>query len=89
MNLNDTDKNRIIELIKAGENRPRNTFTNYLLTKKMYSCWNGRKEDVTNVALPFHSIEHRRVTQRNQPDPNSLILWATTQRLDKQIDLGR
>src|SRR5690606_13838689 len=24
----------------------------------VFLFWNGRKEDVTNVALPFHSIEH-------------------------------
>ena len=24
----------------------------------VFLFWNGRKEDVTNIALPFHSIEH-------------------------------
>ena len=37
MNLNDNDKKRIIELIKAGENLPKNTSINYLQMKKMFS----------------------------------------------------
>jgi DNA modification methylase len=57
--MNDTDKNRIIELIKAGEKLPKEYIYKLFADEEdVFLFWNGRKEDVTNVALPFHSIEH-------------------------------
>jgi len=47
--MNEQDKIHIIQLIKAGEKLPK---------EYIYKFWNGRKEDITNIALPFHSIEH-------------------------------
>ena len=59
MNLNDTDKNRIIELIKAGEKLPKEFIYKLFSDEEdVFLFWNGRKEDTTNIALPFHSIEH-------------------------------
>ena len=59
MNLNDTDKTRIIELIKAGEKLPKEFIYKLFSDEEdVFLFWNGRKEDVTNIALPFHSIEH-------------------------------
>jgi DNA modification methylase len=59
MNLNDTDKNRIIELIKAGEKLPKELIYKLFADEEdVFLFWNGRKEDTTNIALPFHSIEH-------------------------------
>ena len=59
MNLSDTDKNKIIELIKAGENLPKEYIYKLFADEEdVFLFWNGRKEDITNVALPFHSIEH-------------------------------
>jgi DNA modification methylase len=59
MNLNDTDKNRIIELIKAGEKLPKEYIYKLFADEEdVFLFWNGRKEDTTNIALPFHSIEH-------------------------------
>lgn len=59
MNLNDTDKDRIIELIKAGEKLPKEFIYKLFEDEEdVFLFWNGRKEVVTNVALPFHSIEH-------------------------------
>ena len=59
MSLNDTDKNRIIELIKAGEKLPKEYIYKLFANEEdVFLFWNGRKEDVTNIALPFHSIEH-------------------------------
>ncbi|MDD4755214.1 MAG: site-specific DNA-methyltransferase [Prolixibacteraceae bacterium] len=59
MNLNDTDKNRIIELIKSGEKLPKEDIYKLFSDEEdVFLFWNGRKEDVTNIALPFHSIEH-------------------------------
>jgi len=57
--MNDTDKNRIIELIKAGEKLPKEYIYKLFADEEdVFLFWNGRKEDVTNVVLPFHSIEH-------------------------------
>jgi adenine-specific DNA-methyltransferase len=59
MNLNDTDKAQIIELIKAGEKLPKEFIYKLFSDEEdVFLFWNGRKEDVTNIALPFHSIEH-------------------------------
>lgn len=59
MTLNDTDKNRIIELIKAGEKLPKEFIYKLFADEEdVFLFWNGRKEDTTNIALPFHSIEH-------------------------------
>lgn len=59
MNLTDSDKNRIIELIKAGGKLPKEDIYKLFADEEdVFLFWNGRKEDVTNVALPFHSIEH-------------------------------
>lgn len=59
MNLKDTDKDQIIELIKAGEKLPKEfIYKLFADDEDVFLFWNGRKEDVTNVALPFHSIEH-------------------------------
>ncbi|MEI8204702.1 MAG: DNA methyltransferase, partial [Bacteroidota bacterium] len=59
MNLNDTDKANIIDLIKAGKKLPKEYIYKLFADEEdVFLFWNGRKEDVTNVALPFHSIEH-------------------------------
>lgn len=59
MNLKETDKNRIIELIKAGEKLPKEyIYKLFSEEEDVFLFWNGRKEEVTNIALPFHSIEH-------------------------------
>lgn len=59
MNLNDNDKNQIIELIKAGEKLPKEFIYKLFADEEdVFLFWNGRKEDTTNIALPFHSIEH-------------------------------
>ena len=57
--MNDIEKNRIIELIKAGAKLPKEYIYKLFADEEdVFLFWNGRKEDVTNVALPFHSIEH-------------------------------
>ena len=59
MNLKDTEKTRIIELIKAGEKLPKEFIYKLFSDEEdVFLFWNGRKEDITNIALPFHSIEH-------------------------------
>ena len=57
--MNDNDKEHIIQLIKAGEKLPKEYIYKLFADEEdVFLFWNGRKEDVTNVALPFHSIEH-------------------------------
>jgi DNA modification methylase len=59
MNLDDKDRSKIIELIKAGEKLPKEYIYKLFADEEdVFLFWNGRKEDVTNIALPFHSIEH-------------------------------
>ncbi|MCW5915336.1 MAG: site-specific DNA-methyltransferase [Chitinophagaceae bacterium] len=55
----EKDKNHIIELIKAGEKLPKEYIYKLFADEEdVFLFWNGRKEEVANVALPFHSIEH-------------------------------
>ncbi|HUN18964.1 MAG TPA: site-specific DNA-methyltransferase [Caldisericia bacterium] len=58
MNLSEKEKQEIIELIKQGKPLPKEHI--YKLTENeedVHLFWNGKTTDVTNVALPFHSIE--------------------------------
>lgn len=59
MNLTDKEKELIIQSIK--ENRPISKeylYKMYTDEEDVFLFWNGRKEEVTNIALPFHHIEH-------------------------------
>ena len=59
MTLAENDKNRIIELIKSGGKLPKEDIYKLFADEEdVFLFWNGRKEEVTNIALPFHSIEH-------------------------------
>lgn len=59
MSLTDSDKNIIIELIKSGKKLPKEYIYKLFADEEdVFLFWNGRKEDLTNVSLPFHSIEH-------------------------------
>lgn len=59
MNLSDKDKSHILDLIQAGEKLPKEYIYKLFADEEdVFLFWNGRKEEVTNVALPFHSIEH-------------------------------
>lgn len=59
MNLSDTDRDKILELIKLGAKLPKEYIYKLFSDEEdVFLFWNGRKEEVTNVALPFHSIEH-------------------------------
>ncbi len=71
--MNDTDKTHIIELIKAGEKLPKEYIYKLFADEEdVFLFWNGRKEEVTNVALPFHSIEHI-----DEPRPSTGSAQAT------------
>src|SRR6185312_1436629 len=74
MNLNATDKSRIIELIKAGEKLPKEYIYKLFSDEEdVFLFWNGRKEDVTNIALPFHSIECIDEPRREREKPQTAM----------------
>jgi len=59
MNLSDKDKQEIIGRIQNNEPLPKEYIYKLFEDEEdVFLFWNGRKEEVTNVALPFHSIEH-------------------------------
>jgi len=57
--MSPTDQERIIALIKSGQKLPKDDiYRLFADDEDVFLFWNGRKEETTNVALPFHSIEH-------------------------------
>ncbi len=57
--MTEQEKSQLIGLIKAGEKLPKEFIYKLFADEEdVFLFWNGRKEDVTNIALPFHSIEH-------------------------------
>ncbi len=59
LNLSPADRDRIIDLIKAGRPLPKEDL--YKLSadeEDVFLFWNGRSEQVLNTVLPFHHIEH-------------------------------
>ncbi len=59
IHLTESEKNKIIELIKNGKPLPEETiYKIYADDEDVFLFWNGRNETVTGAVLPFHSIEH-------------------------------
>ena len=59
MNLSDKEKELVIQAIKNNQPIPKEyIYKMHSDEEDVFLFWNGRKEDVTNIALPFHSIEH-------------------------------
>jgi DNA modification methylase len=57
--MNEAEKGKVIELIKAGEKLPKEYIYKLFSDEEdVFLFWNGRKEEVSNISLPFHSIEH-------------------------------
>lgn len=57
--MSPQDQERIIALIKSGQKLPKDDiYRLFADDEDVFLFWNGRKEETTNVALPFHSIEH-------------------------------
>ncbi len=57
--LSVQEKEQVIDLIKEGKVIPKELL--FKMSKDdedVFLFWNGRSEEVTNVVLPFHSIEH-------------------------------
>jgi len=59
MTLTDKEKQEVLSLIQSGQSLPKDYIYKLFADEEdVFLFWNGRKEEVTNVALPFHSIEH-------------------------------
>ena len=57
--MTEQEKNEIINLIKNNIKLPKEYIYKLFNDEEdVFLFWNGRKEEVTNIALPFHSIEH-------------------------------
>ena len=59
MKLSDNEKRDLIRLIEAGEIIPEK-FRFLLFEKKnqIELTWKGKSDEITNVVLPFHVVEH-------------------------------
>ncbi|MEJ5264490.1 MAG: site-specific DNA-methyltransferase [Bacteroidales bacterium] len=79
LNLTESEKNEIIELIKQGKPLPKEyIYKLYADDEDVFLFWNGRNETVTNVVLPFHSIEHiDEPRKEQQPEGMMGDLFAT------------
>ena len=57
--MTDIRKSEIIELIRQGKKLDKSMIYDLFAgdDEEVFLFWNGRNEQVTNVALPFHSIE--------------------------------
>ena len=78
-NLSDKDKDEIISLIKEGKLLPKEfIYKLFADDEDVFLFWNNRSEDVTNVVLPFHSIEH--VDEPRKFSGEELDFFSTDQR---------
>ncbi len=59
MKMTDIRKNEIIEFIRQGKKLDKSMIYDLFAgdDEDVFLFWNGRDEQMTNVALPFHSIE--------------------------------
>src|SRR3989337_1147378 len=59
MNLSENEKEIILRHIQEGQPLPKEyIYKLFADDEDVFLFWNGRKEEVTNSVLPFHSIEH-------------------------------
>ena len=59
MDLTDNDKREIINLIQENKPLPEKyRFAIFEGREEIELLWNGKSNEVTNVVLPFQTIEH-------------------------------
>lgn len=74
MNLSDKEKELVIQAIKNNQPIPKEyIYKMHSDEEDVFLFWNGRKEDVTNVALPFHHIEHIDEPRKEANEANLLF----------------
>jgi len=93
MQLSDQEKEEIKGLLDRGEPLPDKY--RFLLFKEPHEAeliWPGKTHDVTNVVLPFQSIEQIDEPRAETVDTKADLFTldrATGRQLDQQADLGR
>jgi len=74
MHLSNNEKEQIIQAIQNNQPIPKELiYKMYADEEDVFLFWNGRKEDVTNVALPFHHIEHIDEPRKEANEANLLF----------------
>ena len=74
MNLSDKEKELVIQAIKNNQPIPKEyIYKMHSDEEDVFLFWNGRKEDITNVALPFHHIEHIDEPRKEANEANLLF----------------
>jgi len=69
MNLTQQDKNQIIGLIQNNKKLSKEYIYKLFADQEdVFLFWNGRKEEITNIALPFHCIEHIDEPRKEKPE---------------------
>ncbi len=80
-NLSENEKELVISLIKEGKPLPKELiYKMYEDEEDVFLFWNGRAEDVTNVVLPFHSIEHIDEPRKEDGESTQFDLFALDER---------
>jgi len=80
-NLSDKEKDETINLIKEGKALPKEfIYKLFANDEDVFLFWNGRNEEVTNVVLPFHSIEHVDEPRKTSGENLRLDLFSTDDR---------
>ncbi len=66
--MTEANKQTILHLISSGQKLPKELIYQLFADEEdVFLFWNGRSEETTNVALPFHAIEHIDEPRREQP----------------------
>ncbi len=80
-NLSESEKELVISLIKEGRPLPKELiYKMYEDDEDVFLFWNGRTEEVTNVVLPFHSIEHIDEPRKENGESTQFGLFALDER---------
>jgi DNA modification methylase len=78
MNLSDKEKELVIQAIKNNQPIPKEyIYKMHSDEEDVFLFWNGRKEDITNVALPFHHIEHIDEPRKEDTSGQTISMFDT------------
>ena len=78
MNLSDKEKELVIQVIKNNQPIPKEyIYKMHSDEEDVFLFWNGRKEDITNVALPFHHIEHIDEPRKEDTSGQTISMFDT------------
>ena len=78
MNLTDKEKEFVIQAIKNNQPIPKEyIYKMHSDEEDVFLFWNGRKEDITNAALPFHHIEHIDEPRKEDTSGQTISMFDT------------